>query len=146
MSSSLTPGVLIALLVVAALLVGSYLLARRQSEERQVSPLKRQRQAPSNKRGANQPNAQTVLQVIKELQASGANWNSISLRLNPTNDAELAAELHAIRGPHMFVPATALSVLEQGCREALKNSPSASVRAALVAARRSMEKVTRYGD
>ncbi len=116
MTSTLNPDVVLGLLIVAALMVGSYLLARRQRSRGHASSPKPWRLETPASRTIEMSSAQTVLKAVQELQTAGANWNTILMALNPDNDAALASELQAIRGPHMFVPATALQVLEHGCQ------------------------------
>ena len=85
---------------------------------------------------------QTTLQLL----SSEANWVQILGALNPRGDPMIQQELVAIRGPHMFAPATALRVIQEGCDQALRDNERAPAIAALAAARKSMERVTRYSD
>ncbi len=78
-----------------------------------------------------------------ELRAKNAQWNEILIAMNPSGDSRTMNLLSEIRGPHMFVPHTALCVIEAGCR-AVK--PRASAAEALEAALNGMNKVVRYGN
>lgn len=87
-------------------------------------------------RGAN------LLDTVRKLSVSNAQWPAIMAALNPTRDSKLASLLQELRGPHMFVPHTALNIIENACRA----NPQASIREILSNARGDMAKVTRYGD
>ena len=87
-------------------------------------------------RGAN------LLNTVRNLRATNAQWPAIMAALNPSRDSKLAGLLQELRGPHMFVPHTALSIIEDACRA----NPHASIREILSNARGDMAKVTRYGD
>ena len=147
MNQGFTPGVFLALALVAGLIAGSYWLARpRQGPgSRREASSKTHRTTPRT----NFPASLSALQAkasATQLLASGAGWPKIIAAMNPQNDANIHAELQRIRGPHMFAPATALQVIHHGCEEALRANKHASALAAVTAARVSMEKVTRYGD
>lgn len=83
---------------------------------------------------------------IESLSRSAAGWPVILDRLNPSGDAAIAADLLTIRGPHLFAPHLALDILRAACVEALDRRSPASVRSVIADARRSAERVTRYGD
>jgi hypothetical protein len=87
--------------------------------------------------------AQRLMVITKELRARNAQWGEIIAAMNPSGDSKALQLLTEIRGPHMFVPHTALGVIEAGCR-AVK--PQASAVEALEAALRGMNKVVRYGN
>lgn len=148
MNHGITPGVIVALLLVAVLIVGSYWIIRRQQGPRA------QRQSPPPRRAATSqrsifvvvPSALEMKAQTTRLPAIDAGWPQIIADLNPSDDADIRAELQHIRGPHMFAPATALNVIHHGCELALRSRSHASALSALRAARDSMEKVTRYGD
>jgi len=74
-----------------------------------------------------------------ELQRVNANWESIFASLNPDRNQQVQGLINDVRGPHMFVPHLALSVLEEGCRGAVASNPGADRMAALRAAVKSME-------
>jgi hypothetical protein len=90
--------------------------------------------------------ANVSLEVVRKLRRSNAQWPAILEQLNPTRAEPLATLLLDLRGPHMFDPGTALTVIEEGLQSAVRENASASTFEGLVAAKRSMEKVTRYGD
>ena len=148
MNHGISPGVIVALLIVALLIGGSYWIGRRQQGPRT------QRRPPTPRRGAASqisifvvvPSAHEMKARTARLLATNASWPQIVADLNPSNDADIQAELQRIRGPHMFAPATALNVIRHGCELALRSSSHASALSALRAAGDSMEKVTRYGD
>lgn len=148
MLQALAPGIVVALLVMVAILIGSYWLVKRhegaprRSRERKPDP----RPAIDRTGGRANRRASDVLADAKRLHASRAGWSDILATLNPSDDRAMAGELQAIRGPHMFAPELALQVIEHGCAEALRKDPNASAHAGLLAAREGMEKVTRYGD
>ena len=140
-----TPGVFFALLIVVLLILGSYWFMRsgdRRSPLRGI-PQSQSRQAASQleAHGAEQLQAS-----LSRLLHDNAGWNEILQAVNPTGAAKVAADLQAIRGPHMFAPALAIQVLQEGCKLALARNPRASSAEAVRLARESMEKVTRYGD
>ena len=148
MNHGLNPGLLIALALVAALIGGSYWLARKQERK----SLRRSEPSRGNRRPAGHAGRSGVLSAAQveaeatRLLASNASWPQITQSFNPSNDSQISAELQRIRGPHMFAPATAINVIKHGCEEVLRASPHASALSAIKAARVSMEKVTRYGD
>ena len=80
--------------------------------------------------------AQRLMVITKELRARDAQWGEIIAAMNPSGDSKALQLLTEIRGPHMFVPHTALGVIEAGCR-AVK--PQASAVEALEAALRGNE-------
>ncbi len=90
--------------------------------------------------------ATRLLQTVQGLQRSNAQWPAILAALNPEGDMKVGAMLAELRGPHMFAPHTALSLLASTCESKLRSQPSATKYDVLVAAKNSMEKVTRYGD
>jgi hypothetical protein len=148
MTHGFSPGVLVALALVVVLIAGSYWLARKQ--QGQVS----QRGARSPRRGT-RPHGATSRNLLsageakaatERLLTSGAGWPQIVAALNPSNNAEVNAELQKIRGPHMFAPATAIKVIHHGCEVALHKDSRASALSGIRAARQSMERVTRLGD
>jgi len=148
MNHGITTGVIVALAVVVMLIGGSYWLARRQQGQ---GPQPRAR-TPRRGAGSHRTSSTVPLSAAEakaettRLLAASAGWPQIVAALNPSNDAELHAELQRIRGPHMFAPATAIKVIHHGCELALRTSSRASALSGLRAARESMEKVTRYGD
>lgn len=85
-------------------------------------------------------------EVIRQLRTSHAQWPTISAALNPRNDATVSGLLKELRGPHMFVPHTALNIIEDAYASTFRSNPRASVRDVLKQACGSMSKVTRYGD
>ena len=147
MNHSLHPGVFFALVILAGLIAGSYWFTRKQSRPlRRPQPRVRTGRVTAPLAANDAPSAITMKANISGLLASNAMWPQIIIALNPGNSQSFRAELERIRGPHMFVPATALQVMYHGCEEVLRKSPNASALSALTAARASMEKVTRYGD
>ena len=85
-------------------------------------------------------------EVIRQLRTSNAQWPTISAALNPKNDATVSGLLKELRGPHMFVPHTALNIIEDAYASTSRANPRADVRDVLKKACGSMNKVTRYGD
>ena len=90
-----------------------------------------------------QINAATLLQQVLELRKGSAQWTEIFSTLNPHNNPRVHELLIDIRGPHMFDPSTALSVIETGCREV---KPQSDAITAFEAARRSMNRVLKAGN
>ena len=86
------------------------------------------------------------LPVIRGLQKTNAQWPEIMRTLNPRNDQKLSQLLIDLRGPHMFVPHTALNIIEAAARSTLKKNPRASMRHVLGEACTSMKVVTQFGD
>jgi len=148
MNHGITPGVIIALAMVVVIIGGSYWLARRQQGQRQHPRARMPRRVAGSHRAT--PTVSLSAAEVKaetaRLLAACAGWPQIVVALNPSNDAEVHAELQRIRGPHMFAPATAIKVIHHGCELALRSNGQASALSALRAARESMEKITRYGD
>ena len=87
-----------------------------------------------------------LLETVKGLQRSNAQWPAILSALNSEGDPKIGSLLADLRGPHMFAPHTALSLLMSTCEAKLRSQPTASKQDVLVAAKASMEKVSRYGD
>ena len=146
MNSNVSPGVLLALGVVVLVIAGSYFIARKQSngpQRRSRSPggVARQQRGRTGELSAHD----TKLEAQRLLKLR-AQWPEVLTILNPTGESQIASLLQALRGPHMFVPGTALSVIIDGCDIALRKSASASALSALQEAKGSMEKVTRFGD
>jgi hypothetical protein len=83
--------------------------------------------------------ASEMLRRVLELQRTNANWEAIFASLNPDRNPQVQHLINDLRGPHMFVPHLALSVLEEGCRRALAADPAADRIAALRAALRSSD-------
>ena len=149
MNERLTPGVLVALALVALIIVGSYWLARRHQRDavqRSVRSTRSARKSPASGLGSSAMSALQLKNEVERLHAKNAGWPEILAVLNANNESNLHSELQAIRGPHMFAPMTALQVIEHGCDEVLRRSKESSAFAAVRSARQSMEKVTRYGD
>ena len=139
MNSSISPGVLLALLVVAIVIVGLYFFVRsKPSSSRQGAALSRARTTVAT--------ARDVKELAQQLQKSSAQWPAILATLNPTSDGQIMGQLQALRGPHMFKPDTGLTVIIHGCDIALRKTAKASALSGLQEAQRSMEKVTRFGD
>jgi len=90
--------------------------------------------------------AREGLELLHTLQTQGARWPAIMAALNPGADDEIARLLLDLRGPHLFQPATALSVMADGFESALQANARASMADALRFARSSMHKVPRHGD
>jgi hypothetical protein len=84
--------------------------------------------------------------LIRQLRAANAQWPTIMSQLNPKSDATVSSMLNDLRGPHMFVPHTALNIIEDACMSALRANSRANIRDVLTNALGSMNKVTRYGD
>jgi hypothetical protein len=143
---NLTPGALFALFIVALLILGSYWFMRggeRRRSNRTVTPSRSESTASSK---GTSPSAQSLRAELRRLHKASAGWTEILPAVNPSGSASIATDLQAIRGPHMFAPGLAIQVLEEGCNEAIKQNPNATVAQAVQLARKSMEKVTRYGD
>jgi len=87
-----------------------------------------------------------TLETVRKLRVNNAQWPTIVAELNPTCDSKLASLLQELRGPHMFVPHTALNIIEDACLGTLSANPRAGMREILSNARRDMAKVTRHGD
>ena len=143
MNSNLSPGVLLALLVVFVVIAGSYFVVRKQQTGNQER----------NPRGENQlrnrgrePSAHDTKVQAQRLIKADAQWPEILNALNPRGENEVANLLQALREPHMFQPGTALSVIIHGCDIALRKNNKAGTLSALQEAKGSMEKVTRFGD
>jgi hypothetical protein len=83
--------------------------------------------------------ASEMLRRVLELQRTNANWEAIFASLNPDRNQQVQHLINDLRGPHMFVPHLALSVLEDGCRRAVASDPAANRIAALRAALRSSD-------
>jgi len=84
--------------------------------------------------------------IIRRLRAENAQWPQILVKLNPRNDIAIGKLLLELRGPHMFMPHTALNILEDACRSTLRRNPHAKLRDVLYNACRSMRSVTEYGN
>jgi len=89
--------------------------------------------------------AADLLTMIERLRGANASWPEITRAINPKGKRAIEALLSTIRGPHQFVPHTALNVLEHGCRQALSENSRASLRDALSEAIQSMNKVVEAG-
>ena len=142
---NITPGVVFALLIVVLLVLGSYWFMRSGNRP---SPL-RGMPRTHGVQPATQAHAEGAQQLqisLNQLHQTNAGWDDILQTVNPSGTANVAANLQAIRGPHMFAPALAIRVLQEGCRLALARNPKATVPEAVQFARESMEKITRYGD
>ncbi|MCX7110906.1 MAG: hypothetical protein NTX45_12410 [Proteobacteria bacterium] len=141
MNTGLSLSVLLALFVVAAIIVVLYVVARRtqRAKTRTLTGVTRSNRAAIHSATGAKTEVERLLKI-------GAQWPEIVESLNQNNDSRIAVLLHAIRGPHMFNPRTALSVISHGCDVALGLNPKASALSALQAAKDSMEKVTRFGD
>ena len=146
MSSNLSPGVILALIVVVVIIAGSYFVVRKQRSGTQP------RNRPPNG-GVNLPrgrvrelSAQAIKVEAQRLLKAGAQWPEVLAALNPHGENRAASLLQALRGPHMFNPGTALSVIIHGCDIALRKSSKASALSALQEAKVSMERITRFGD
>lgn len=87
-----------------------------------------------------------VLQTVRSLQAQDAQWPDIIGALNPTNDPRVARTLHDLRGPHMFIPHTALAVIEAACLSCRNDPRIKTTHQVLLVAKQSMKTITRYGD
>jgi hypothetical protein len=146
MNSNLPPGVVLALLVVFAIIAVSYFVARKQQSG------SRPRNRPPNagaylSRGRlRELTAQGIKVEAQRLHKAGAQWPEVLTALNPQCDNQTTILLQALRGPHMFNPGVALSVILHGCDVAIRKSSTASALVALQEANESMEKVTRFGD
>jgi hypothetical protein len=143
MNSNLSPGVLLAILVVFVVIAGSYFVVRKQQTGNQERTLRGANQ-PRNR--GREPSAHDTKVQAQRLVKAGAQWPEILTALNPRGENEIASLLQALRGPHMFQPETALSVIIHGCDIALRKSSKAGALSALQEAKGSMEKVTRFGD
>ena len=145
MNSNLSPGVILALLIVVVVIAGSYFVVRKQRTGTQ------QRNRPSGGAGQQRGRARELSAHDTKVEAqrlfkAGAQWPEVLTTLNPRGESQAASLLQALRGPHMFNPGTALSVIIHGCDIALRKSSKAGALAALQEAKGSMEKVTRFGD
>jgi hypothetical protein len=85
-------------------------------------------------------------ETIRQLRSSGAQWPTITATLNPRNDPTIAHLLHELRGPHMFVPQTALNIIEDAHIATSRGHSNLSVGEVLKSACASMRTVTRLGD
>ena len=112
--------------------------SKQQPRRRPYSPTKRTT-APK----LAQVDSQKLLSITMELRAKNAQWNEILVAMNPAGDSRVLNLLSEIRGPHMFVPHTALCVIEAGCRAVNPGAPAVE---ALEAALNGMNKVVRYGN
>lgn len=83
---------------------------------------------------------------IRQLRATHAQWPVIMATLNPRNRSNITQLLKELQGPHMFVPQTALNIIEDAYSATARGNPGANVREVLQNACISMRKVTRYGD
>ena len=90
--------------------------------------------------------AAELLALVRGLSAQGGTWPEILAAVNPTGDPLIAQKLNRLRGPHQFVPHTALNVVADGCERALERSPWAGQREAIEAALQSAAVVVRAGD
>lgn len=88
------------------------------------------------------PESRPFLDVVLDLQRTGALWPELMQRLNPAAEARINADLQVLRGAHLFAPHLALNILEAACRE----HPKAPAGDIVAAARRSAEQVVRFGD
>lgn len=120
-------------LAVLAIAVAAFLITHRRRAAGGAAAHGRRRQALSTAE---------ALGMIPVLRERRAHWPEILQTLNPGNDPRVAAQLHRIRGPHMFDPHTALGVIETGCREV---HPMSHVHEGLAAAVASMNKVVEFG-
>ena len=87
-----------------------------------------------------------LLAEILTLKAKNAQWPEILGVLNPQNDPHIRTVLLEIRGPHIFVPHTALNIIESVCVAAKRPSTGLSRLELLEAAKASMDKVVQYGN
>lgn len=94
---------------------------------------------PPSSRASSSSSASEMLRRVLELQRTNANWETIFASLNPDRNQQVQHLINDLRGPHMFVPHLALSVLEEGCRNAIAANPAADRLAALRAALRSSD-------
>ena len=130
------------ILFAAAAVVFAYTLWRSNHSARSGGST---RTGSARPRGADAA-VERLLETVKALQRSNAQWPEILSTLNSEGDTKIGALLADLRGPHMFAPHTALSLLISTCEAKLRSQPTASKQDVLVAAKASMEKVTRYGD
>ena len=104
------------------------------------------RAVPPRQGGRKGLSAVRTIEVSRSLRKSNAQGPEIISSLNPDGNSQVNAALLALRGPHMFVPQTALNIIEQECGELLRSNPAATQLAGLIRAKESMETVTRFGD
>ena len=146
MNSYLSPAVVVALIVVVVVIAGSYFVVRKQQSGTRPRNRSANKGASSSRDRMRELTAQTTKVEAQRLLRAGAQWPEILTALNPHGKNQAASLLQALRGPHMFNPGTALSVIIHGCDIALRKSSKASALIALQEAKRSMEKITRFGD
>ena len=123
----LTKPILFLIVAAIALLLGFIVIRRRFAASRLL-------------KGA------AVLDTVRRLHAANAQWPKIMAELNPANDSAVGALLIELRGPHMFVPHTALNIIENASCSVLAGDPDAPVTEVLEAARASMNRVTQFGS
>ena len=144
-----TPLILtLALLAIAAILViyVRFMIFKRKAP-RADDVRKRVSRVPQAQQASRRVlSAARTIEVSRSLRKSNAQWSEILSSLNPGDDSRVKAALFALRGPHMFVPHTALNIIEHECSEMLRLNPAATQLAGLVRAKESMEKVTRFGE
>ena len=140
--------ILIAIAVIATVIMLVWLFSKRKKRrkggaprriEGESSPLPFAIPTPV----AERMSASALLSRLQLLRDRNAQWDAILSELNPDEDAEAQRLLTEIRGPHMFVPHVALSLMEEACKRVLAVSPNAGALEVLREATRSQEPFVR---
>lgn len=90
--------------------------------------------------------AAKLLSEVLALKQQQATWPNILQTLNPDDVPRIRTVLLELRGPHIFVPHTALNIIESTCLSAERPNNKLSRLDLLERAKRDMERVTRFGD
>lgn len=125
------------LILVVVIIAGIFWWLTRPRARRESTPVAIRSQV---QRTTCRVSATELIGRVRELRRCNAQWPEIEQALG-------AGEiLRSIRGAHLFAPHVALNVIESGCEFAMQKNPQADAHAALVEAKSSMEKITRFGD
>ena len=87
-----------------------------------------------------------LLADVLALKQRHAQWPDILKTLNPDDEPRIRAVLLELRGPHVFVPHTALNIIESVCVSAKGSGGEPARLDLLELAKASMDRVTQYGN